>query len=69
MNCQERRVYYIIAVYVDRYSKYIQYSIAYNNIAIKEGLLSTPLPFLYYLLTPIAAYILDRVAKYKEREI
>ena len=69
MNYREYRVRYIAAVYIDRYSKYIQYSIIYNNVATREGLLPTPLPFLRYLLTSIAAYILDRVTKYKEREI
>ena len=68
LNYQERRVYYIIAVYIDRYSKYVRRSIAYDNIVTREGLLSTPLPFLHYLLTSIVAYILDRVAKYEERE-
>ena len=69
LNYQERRVRYIIVVYIDRYSEYIRRSIAYNNVATREGLLPIPLPFLYYLLTSIVAYILDRVTKYKEREI
>ena len=53
---------------MDRYSEYIRRSIACDNIATREGLLSTPFP-LRYLLTSIAACIFDRVAKYKEREI
>ena len=55
-------------VYIDYYSKYIRRSIACDNVATREGLLPAPLP-LYYLLTSIAAYILDRVTKYEEREI
>ena len=55
-------------VYVDRYNKYIRHGIAYNNIATREGLLPTSPSFLHYTLTSIVARILDRVAKYKERE-
>ena len=58
-----------MAVYIDRCSKYVRYGIAYNNVATREGLLSTSLSFLRYSLTSIAAYIFDRVAKYEEREI
>ena len=68
-NYRECRVRYIIAIYIDRYSKYIRYSIVYNNVATREGLLPAPLPFLHYSLTSIAACILDRVIEYKEREI
>ena len=68
-NYQEYRVRYIIAVYIDRCNEYIRYSIACNNVATKEGLLPAPLSFLRCSLTSIAAYILDRVTKYEEREI
>ena len=67
-NYRKRKVHYIIAVYIDRYSKYIRRSITYNNVATREGLLPTPLPFLRFSLTSIAARILNRVTKYKERE-
>ena len=66
-NCRERRVCYIAAVYIDRCNECIQRSIACDNVATRKGLLPTPLP-LYYSLTFIAARILDRVAKYEERE-
>ena len=58
-----------MAVYIDRYSECIRRSIAYNNIASREGSLPTSPSFLHYTLTSIAAYILDRIAKYKERKI
>ena len=67
MNYRERRVCYIIAVYIDRYSEYAQRGITCNNVATREGSLPTPL-LLYYLLTSIAACILDQVAEYEERE-
>ena len=57
-----------MVVYVDRCSEYARRSITYNNVATREGLLPTSLP-LYYLLTSIVAYILDRVAKCEEREM
>ena len=58
-----------MVVYIDRYSEYIRYSIVYDNIAAREGLLPTSPSFLRYMLTSIVACILDRVTKYKEREI
>ena len=68
-NYRERGVRYIAVVYIDRCSEYIRYSIACNNVATREGLLPAPLFFLYYSLTSIVAYILNRVAEYKEREM
>ena len=68
-NYRERRVPYITVVYIDRYNEYIRRSIAYNNVATREGLLPASPSFLYYALTSIAAYMLDRVAKYEEREM
>ena len=67
-NYQEYRVYCIIAIYIDRYSKCIQCSITYDNVASREGLLPTFPSFLRYTLTSIVACILDRVIKYEEKE-
>ena len=53
---------------MDRYSEYIRYSIAYNNVATRESSLPTSPSFLYYVLTSIVARIFDRVTKYEERE-